>query len=49
MDLSPFSAIDPCGYPGLPVTQTRDLGFADSASTMGERLASRVIHHLENA
>ena len=49
MDLSPFSAIDPCGYPGLPVTQTRDLGLSDSASTMGEKLAARVIHHLENA
>ena len=49
MDLSPFSAIDPCGYPGLPVTQTRDLGLSDSASTMGEKLAARVIHHLEHA
>ena len=49
MDLSPFSAIDPCGYPGLPVTQTRDLGLSDSASAMGEKLAARVIHHLENA
>ena len=49
MDLAPFSAIDPCGYPGLPVTQTRDLGLSDSASTMGEKLAARVIHHLENA
>jgi lipoyl(octanoyl) transferase len=27
MDLSPFAAIDPCGYPGLRVTQTRDLGL----------------------
>jgi len=26
MDLSPFNAIDPCGYPGLRVTQTKDLG-----------------------
>jgi len=49
MDLSPFSAIDPCGYPGLPVTQTRDLGLSDSASAMGEKLAARVIHHLEHA
>ena len=49
MDLSPFSAIDPCGYPGLPVTQTRDLGLSDSASAMGEKLVARVIHHLEHA
>lgn len=28
MDLTPFNAIDPCGYPGLAVTQTRNLGIA---------------------
>jgi lipoyl(octanoyl) transferase len=26
MDLSPFDAIDPCGYQGLEVTQFKDLG-----------------------
>lgn len=26
MDLAPFSAIDPCGYRGLEVTQLKDLG-----------------------
>ncbi len=26
MDLEPFSRIHPCGYPGLKVTQLRDLG-----------------------
>lgn len=26
MDLSPFSAINPCGYEGMAVTQLRDLG-----------------------
>ena len=49
MDLSPFSAIDPCGYPGLAVTQTRALGLVDSPSAMGEKLAARVIHHLCHA
>jgi lipoyl(octanoyl) transferase len=49
MDLAPFSAIDPCGYPGLPVTQTRDLGFAEGIDTMGERLAANVIRQLEHA
>jgi len=49
MDLSPFSAIDPCGYPGLPVTQTRDLGLSDAPTAMGEKLAARVIHHLDHA
>lgn len=27
MDLSPFSAIDPCGHRGLEVTQLKDLGI----------------------
>ncbi len=27
MDLEPFSRINPCGYPGLPVTQLRNLGI----------------------
>ena len=49
MDLAPFSAIDPCGYPGLPVTQTRALGFAEGVDAMGERLAANVIRHLEHA
>jgi lipoyl(octanoyl) transferase len=28
MDLEPFSRINPCGYPGLAVTQLKDLGIA---------------------
>ena len=39
MDLAPFSAIDPCGYPGLRVTQTRDLGVPGTPAEIGERLA----------
>ncbi len=27
MDLGPFTQINPCGYAGMPVTQTRDLGI----------------------
>jgi lipoyl(octanoyl) transferase len=42
MDLAPFLAIDPCGYPGLAVTQTRDLGIKASADELGERLAARL-------
>ncbi len=29
MDLAPFSRINPCGYPGLAVTQTNDIGIQD--------------------
>lgn len=38
MDLSPFYAIDPCGYVGLEMTQTKDLGIAQTPLEMGERL-----------
>lgn len=47
MDLSPFLAIDPCGYPGLAVTQTRDLGIMASAGEMGEKLAAELTRLLE--
>jgi lipoyl(octanoyl) transferase len=43
MDLSPFNAIDPCGYPGLRVTQMRDLGLSATA----DQLAQSVIKQLD--
>jgi lipoyl(octanoyl) transferase len=49
MDLTPFSAIDPCGYPGLAVTQTRDLGIAGSSAELGERLAQIFLRRLDDA
>ena len=37
MDLAPFADIDPCGYPGLAVTQLADLGVeANGAQAAGE-------------
>jgi len=39
MDLSPFADIDPCGYPGLAVTQLADLGVAMSVEAAGRELA----------
>lgn len=47
MDLAPFSAIDPCGYPGLPVTQTRDLGIAGTPAQLGERVVRNIIRLLD--
>lgn len=38
MDLSPFSAIDPCGYADLKVTRTLDLGITADCNALGERL-----------
>lgn len=49
MDLAPFSAIDPCGYPGLRVTQMRDLGFDLSLAEAGQRLAANINERLANA
>jgi lipoyl(octanoyl) transferase len=49
MDLSPFDAIDPCGYPGLRVTQTRDLGLALTPAQAGERLAAVLAEKLAHA
>lgn len=40
MDLSPFSAIDPCGYAGLQMTQTKNLGINQNAQQLGEYLVS---------
>lgn len=43
MDLAPFHDIDPCGYPGLAVTQVADFGvdiaFDDAGRTLAAQLA----------
>ena len=49
MDLAPFAAIDPCGHPGMQVTQTRDLGIAESKEILGARLAAILVGKLEHA
>ena len=38
MDLAPFAAIDPCGYQGLEMTQTKDCGITQTPQQMGEAL-----------
>ncbi len=49
MDLAPFAAIDPCGYPGLQITQTRDLGFSETPAKQGDRLARILVERLDHA
>lgn len=49
MDLSPFAAINPCGYPGLQVTQTRDLGIADGLEILSSKLADKLQMRLGEA
>ncbi len=49
MDLAPFDAIDPCGDPGLAVTQTKDLGIAATQDELAERLARILTGRIEHA
>ncbi|MDQ2915933.1 MAG: lipoyl(octanoyl) transferase LipB [Pseudomonadota bacterium] len=46
MDLSPFADIDPCGYPGLAVTQLSDLDVRRTVKQAGCELAPLLAHHL---
>lgn len=38
VDLKPFAGINPCGYPGLPVTRLADLGVAADNGELAEKL-----------
>ena len=43
MDLTPFAAINPCGYAGLRVTQCRDIGVAIPLPEAERALAKRLL------
>jgi len=47
MDLTPFDAIDPCGYRGLKVTQVRDLGLRDSIDGLANELTTIVAGQID--
>ena len=47
MDLSPFAAINPCGYAGLKVIQTKDLNIPLTAHEAGEQLSQHLLQQLE--
>jgi lipoyl(octanoyl) transferase len=47
MDLSPFAAINPCGYAGLKVIQTRDLDIPLTAREAGERFSQHLLRQLD--
>jgi lipoyl(octanoyl) transferase len=49
LDLAPFAAIDPCGFPGLRVTRLRDLGIAQSCFEAGGRVAEFLVARLAHA
>ena len=48
MDLAPFLDIDPCGYPGLAVTQVADFGVPCTVTAAGDALAPVLARGLWN-
>jgi lipoyl(octanoyl) transferase len=42
MDLTPFSAINPCGYPGLEITQTSDIKISDGLDILSNKLSGKL-------
>jgi lipoyl(octanoyl) transferase len=46
MDLEPFSRIDPCGYPGLAVTQLSAFGVSMTVQDAGIALLPHLCHSL---
>ncbi len=43
MDLAPFTRINPCGYPGLRVTQLRDEGGPSQLPAVTDQLVSQLL------
>ncbi|MDD2741023.1 MAG: lipoyl(octanoyl) transferase LipB [Rhodocyclaceae bacterium] len=47
MDISPFTAINPCGYAGLKVVQTKDFNIPLTAEQAGEQLTQYLLGQLD--
>lgn len=48
-DLGPFQYINPCGYPGLAVARTIDLGVQQSAAEVGHALLRHIAAQIQTA
>ncbi len=48
MDLRPFNYINPCGYKGLEVIQTKSLGIQDEMPALTNKLQKMLENALEN-
>lgn len=46
MDLTPFDAIDPCGFPDLNMTQLKDLGIVESENALLDHFQSQLLKQL---
>jgi lipoyl(octanoyl) transferase len=49
MDLTPYGAINPCGYEGMAVTQLSDLSGECDTEQVSQALAEYLVRHLEEA
>ncbi|HET6756712.1 MAG TPA: lipoyl(octanoyl) transferase LipB, partial [Burkholderiales bacterium] len=49
MDLTPFLHINPCGYPRLRVTQTKDLKIRSAVDELASELSEKLIAALERS
>lgn len=49
MELEPFSRINPCGYPGLRVTDLREQGVELPLEAAGQHLARMLAHEISAA
>lgn len=47
MDLAPFGYINPCGYQGLRVTQTKDAGIEEPLGILQQHVANNFVQLLE--
>ncbi len=47
MDLEPFSRINPCGYPGMQVTQIKDLGIKTTLEQVSTQLCTAIEDRLK--
>ena len=47
MDLHPFTAINPCGYAGLKVVQTKDFNIPLTPIQAGEQLSQHLLRQLD--
>ena len=47
MNISPFSLINPCGFPGLAITQLKDHGVTESLEMVSEKLTFKLCKYLE--
>ena len=48
MDLKPFSIINPCGYEGLEIVQTKSLGIEDEMPLLTEKLQKMLVSDIQN-